>query len=365
MAHKRSSTYHPKWRPGIDQKKQRRKKRIRTTLVTLFLLCASVVFVATLAYRYLPIGKSSEPYYIYVTEQSTQEDVLAQVSKRTRVRYPSLLQKCATLYRLSSRIRPGRYLVPQAPSMQELFRLISKAPEALVTLTIPQNVRTQEQLIEHLTQGLYLKADTLRMRLKDKAYCQSLGFDTETIRTLFIPSKDSVSWYISCDSLLNLYQARYHQFWNEKRLALAAQKGFSPLQIAILASIVQEESSAPEEWGTIAGLYINRLNRGYKLQADPTARYAYGDFSIKRITRTQTSYYSPYNTYIVAGLPPAPICYPTAATLDSVLHYRPNNYYFMCAKADFSGRHAFASRYEEHLANAQAYQKALDQRNIK
>ncbi len=115
----------------------------------------------------------------------------------------------------------------------------------------------------------------------------------------------------------------------------------------------------------MAGVYINRLKSGWRLQADPTLVFAVGDFEIRRVLDIHKTVESPYNTYLYPGLPPGPICIPSIASIDAVLNYKQHNYYFFCASDDLSGYHLFASSYAEHEANAWRYRKALDQLNIK
>ena len=156
----------------------------------------------------------------------------------------------------------------------------------------------------------------------------------------------------------------YDVFWNEQRRAKAQEIGLTQVEVAILASIVEEESAVSDEYPTIAGLYINRLKRGMPLQADPTVKFAVGDISLQRILNTHLEVESPYNTYKHIGLPPGPIRIPSIKGLDAVLNYRQHNYLYMCAKEDFSGRHNFAVTLGEHNRNADRYRSQLNKRKI-
>jgi len=156
----------------------------------------------------------------------------------------------------------------------------------------------------------------------------------------------------------------YDHFWNTSRKKKAADLGLSPLQIVTIASIVQEESNKNEEKPRIAGVYVNRIKRGWLLQADPTIKFALGNFQIKRILTKYLSVDSPYNTYKYAGLPPGPINFPDIASVDAVLNAEHHNYLYFCAKEDFSGYHNFAQSLAEHNRNAAKYQAALNRSKI-
>lgn len=155
-----------------------------------------------------------------------------------------------------------------------------------------------------------------------------------------------------------------NRFWNDDRRAKAKVLGLTPVQVATLASIVEEETARTDEMPVIARLYLNRLDCGMKLQADPTVKFALHDFGLKRLYNKHTAVESPYNTYRINGLPPGPIRIPEGTTIDAVLNAPANNYIYMCAKEDLSGRHNFTADYKTHLANARRYQAELDRRGI-
>ena len=157
----------------------------------------------------------------------------------------------------------------------------------------------------------------------------------------------------------------YDNYWTTKRKALAKKNGLTPLQVMTLASIVEQETNDNKEKPMVAGMYLNRYKKGMRLQADPTVKYATGKFYLHRIAGDILFTDSPYNTYKYAGLPPGPICIPSIASIKSVLNYAHHNYFYMCAKEDFSGSHNFAETYEEHQVNAKKYAEALNARGIK
>ena len=156
-------------------------------------------------------------------------------------------------------------------------------------------------------------------------------------------------------------------FWNQKRIEQLKKSGLTQQEVYTLASIIEEETNDNKEKPLMASVYLNRLRMGMSLGADPTIKFALGDFSIKRITmiHIKKSTKSPHNTYTNKGLPPSPICTPSIASIDAVLNYKKTDYLYFCAKEDFSGSHNFAATAEEHFINARKYRKALDSLKIR
>ena len=240
-----------------------------------------------------------------------------------------------------------------------------------VDLTMP-SVRTAEKLANELSKKLMLDSAELAKALTDEADCEKLGYDTATILCLFIPNTYDIYWNVSLDKFMERMQKENKNFWNPERTHKAEAMKLTHNEVITLASIVDEETANNEEKPMIAGMYYNRLMlrnaeypNGMPLQADPTIKFAWKRFELKRIYNNLLSISSPYNTYKNTGLPPGPIRIPSVAGIDAVLNLAHHNYLYMCAKEDFSGTHNFARTYAEHLDNAAKYSKALNERGIK
>ena len=208
------------------------------------------------------------------------------------------------------------------------------------------------------------KADFLKA-LRDPTICKKTQHTPTNIGCILLADSYQFFWDVSPENLIQHFDNYYKQFWNDERKAKATALGLTPDEVVILASIVEEETAKRDERGKVGRLYLNRLQKNMRLQADPTVKYAIGDFSIKRITEKMCAFDSPYNTYRVAGLPPGPIRLVEKQTIDAILDSKPHNYIYMCAKSDFSGYHDFAADYDTHIANAKRYQAELNKRNIK
>lgn len=262
------------------------------------------------------------------------------------------------------KVRPGCYIAGGGISTLALFRNIRGGRQTPVKLTIP-NVRTLGDLAARLSLQLELDSAQLASAFSDEALCQELGYDTTTIGCMFIPNTYEVFWNISAKDLMARLHKESNAFWTSKRKAEAKAAGLTPNEVIIMASIVDQETANSEEKPMVAGMYLNRLHQGMKLQADPTVKFALKQFALKRILHEHLSVDSPYNTYRHEGLPPGPIAIPALSSIEAVLHFAHHDYIYMCAKEDFSGTHNFAKTYEEHLANARKYAEALNERGIK
>jgi UPF0755 protein len=222
------------------------------------------------------------------------------------------------------------------------------------------NVRTLSDFLQRTAGKFLFSTQELQKLLENADFIRSLGFTKETLPALFIPDTYQIYYDIDADEFVERFQTFYHNFWNEKRLEQARAISLNPNEVTTLASIVEEENYKEFEKPIIAGVYINRLRIGMRLQADPTVKFAVGDVTLKRILYKHLETDSPYNTYMYAGLPPGPIRFPAPSTIDSVLQYTKHNYLYMCAKEDFSGAHNFASTLAEHERNATKYRNALN-----
>jgi len=260
-------------------------------------------------------------------------------------------------------VKPGRYLFKIGMNTNQLVNMLRGGLQQPVNVTF-NNIRFKEDLAGKVS--VYIQADSISIinLFYDEEKIEKYGFTPETFRAMFIPNTYEFFWTTSAEDFADRMKAEYNNFWNETRKKQASEINLTPVEVTILASIVQSETAKKDELKRIAGLYLNRLKRGQLLQADPTVEYAVGDFSLKRILNSHLDIESPYNTYKYAGLPPGPINFPEVTTIDAVLNFEKHTYIYMCAKEDFSGYHNFASTLAQHNRNAALYRTALNSNRI-
>lgn len=325
--------------------------------IALFLLCLSWGFIRD---SKLPAFKGNAE--VYVCDTSTVDGVISQIKSQCGIRFEKSLRKVFERKRVPEFMTPGYYKIEASNSAVYVARMLNNAWQTPVRLTLSGSLRLKSEVASRIGSKLLLDSATVHNALNDAGFLKKYGCTPQTVFSLIIPDTYEIYWDASLDELFSLFQREHQKFWNEERLQKASQLGLSPLQVSILASIVRCESNYTPEYPQLAGVYLNRLKKGMKLQACPTVAFCY-DFKLTRVLNKHLKVNSPYNTYIHKGLPPGPICCPTKEALDAVLNAdTKSGYLYFCASTQTPGRHLFAKSYKEHSRNAQAFQKALDKK---
>ncbi|GAO44370.1 endolytic transglycosylase MltG [Flavihumibacter petaseus] len=298
-------------------------------------------------------------YYLEIPTGSTYGQVLEKVSKDNVVKYPSLFDFLAKRLNYPDKIKAGRYAIHHNTNLLNIIRKLRNGAQEPVNLVI-NKLRTKEDFAGMA--GRKFESDSIRFLrfLNSNDSLLPYGLDSNTVLCGVLPDTYTFFWNTSPQIVMNKILENYKSFWTSERKDKATEMGLTPVQVSTLASIVDEETNNRNEKGNIASVYLNRLKKGMRLGADPTVKFALRDFSLKRIYHKHLLVESPYNTYRVTGLPPGPICTPQKQTIDAVLNAPSTNYLFFVAKPGFTGAHAFAADYQEHLKLAREYQQFLD-----
>lgn len=340
------------------------KKSIKIILaIFLLLLVIGGYFGLNIYKTYLAANVSGSEKYIYIKTGATYDEFLNSLESKGTLKNLATFKAAAGKMNLANSLKPGRYAVKSGMSNRVLINKLKSGNQDAVSLKF-QNIRKKENFAAYLAKNM--EADSLAFinMLDSSALVEKHGFNTENVYTMFIPNTYDVYWNISPEEFFEKMLKQYDKFWTSERKQKAAKLNLSPIQVSILASIVDAEALYDKEMPIIAGLYLNRLNRGILLQADPTVIFANDDFTVKRVTNALLAVNSKYNTYKYTGLPPGPIMMPSINAIDAVLNREQNNFIYMCAKEDFSGYHNFAETVQEHNNNAKKYRDALNKRNI-
>jgi len=346
----------------------RRKRKESSSLVPVLAALFLFLFVSFSYYAYQIVYTSNvdtkgQDTYVYIPKGATFEQAMDSVEASGVIVDKLSMRFIAKLMDYDETIKAGRYELVNGWTNRQLIGVLRLGEQTPVKLTF-NNIRLRSQLAEKLATEVEPSAAAIDSLLNNQAYLASLGFDTTTIVSMFIPNTYEVYWTVTAPELMQRMKTEYDKFWTPDRQAKAEQLGLSQKEVSTLASIVQAETIKSDEKPRVAGVYFNRLKRGMLLQADPTVVFAVRDFTIRRVLNAHLRFDSPYNTYKYKGLPPGPINVPNISSIDAVLNPQDHNYIYFCAKEDFSGYHNFATNERDHINNARRYQRALNERKI-
>jgi len=296
-----------------------------------------------------------------ITDEDVQQQRLVDVLKeKDIVSYPLICSIIGSRMHIWEKIKPGKYRVEHGQNLISILRMLRNHKQMPVNLVI-NRLRTKEDLAHMIGKNFSTDSATVMNFLNSNESLKRFGVDTNTVFTMLIPDTYTFYWNTPLDKIFDKLYEAHESFWNKNGRKDAAERlDITPVQVSVLASIVEEETNYDPEKGTIASVYWNRLKKGMYLGADPTIKFALKDFTLKRILFGHLKVVSPYNTYKNKGLPPGPICTPAAKTIDDVLKMPRTDYVFFVASSEFNGTHHFSSNYAEHMQYAKAYQQQLD-----
>lgn len=304
--------------------------------------------------------------YVYVPTDATFSDVQKLVSPyvENMDRFTMVAKKKS----YDSNVKAGKFLLKKGMNSNDI---INSLRQSLPVKLAFNNQETLEDFVGRV--GSQIEADSLSLlnAVKDKKFLEENGFTEENVLSMFIPNSYEFFWNTSAEKFRDRMAKEYRNFWTPERIQKAEAQNLTPLQASTLASIVHKETVKKDERPRVAGVYLNRLKSGMKLEADPTVIYAVkknsGDFQqvIKRVLYKDLETDSPYNTYKYAGLPPGPIAMPDITAIDAVLNPEQHNYIYFCASVTNFGYHEFAVTPAQHEANRQKYVAWINKQGVK
>ncbi|NLR80481.1 endolytic transglycosylase MltG [Chitinophaga eiseniae] len=348
--------------------KKSKQPSSKSVWIRRILVIAGCLLAGALVYiSYRVFGPNTKAFgdskYFYVRTNSTYANVLDGLEEQGIIRNRNSFNWVAQQLDYPSRVKAGRYKINRGMSNFDIARMLRSGKQSPVDLVI-NKIRTKDDFVRKIANNLEADSTVLRSLMADAVYLRQFGLDTNTVMCGVLPDTYEFYWNTGAEAVFKKLEKARMAFWTDDRKEKASKLGLSVNEVTILASIVEEESNKNDEKPLISSVYLNRYRKGMRLQADPTVKFALQDFGLKRIRENHTLFDSPYNTYRYSGLPPGPICTPSEKTLNAVLNTPDTDYLYFCARSDFSGYHAFAATYEEHLVNARKYQAELNKRGF-
>ena len=328
-------------------------------IISLLLILVFIILIYAAWMFFGPTIKTPEQKFFYVHTGATYQQVKDSLKKNDIIGGDFWFDKVSSYVDYDKNVKAGKYKIDNGMSVVKLVRMLRSGRQTPVNLVITK-LRTKEDLAKKI--GSNFETDSLSVInfLNNNDSILRFDVDTNTVMTIVIPNTYKYTWNTSVTNILKKFYNEEKKFWNDDRLEKAKKLNLTPKEVYILASIVEEETNRIEDKGKIASVYINRLDKGMKLGADPTIKFAMKDFGLKRIYFKYLDYPSAYNTYIHPGLPPGPINTPSVKTIDAVLNAPETDYLFFVARPNSGGLSDFASNFKEHSAYAKAYRDALD-----
>ena len=336
--------------------RRRRKSYGLLMIIIVVIGIVAVFFARNYLYISKPIIKTADgkDVSLYIPTNADYQYVKNELISLNVLKSKNAFDWLAKRSNYDENVHPGRYILTDGMTNQQLINMLRMGYQTPVKVVF-NNMRTVEQLAGRISDQI--EADSISI-------INEINNNPDVDATTFIPNTYEFYWNTDADDFVDKMIVEHKRFWNETRMQKAKDIRLTPRQVSILASIVDKETTKTSEMPRIAGVYLNRINKRWPLQADPTLVFALGDYNIRRVLDVHKNIDSPYNTYKFAGLPPGPICIPSIAAIDAVLNAEKHNYYYFCAKDDLSGYHVFAKNITEHNHNAEKYRKALNKNKI-
>ncbi len=330
-------------------------------IIIAFIALAGAVFIWKSFFS--PVEVAEEGIDIYIAGDAVYEDVKDSLRAAGILVNEPAFDLLARRKRYMSNVKPGHYVITDNMNNNDIVNLLRSGSQTPVRITF-NNIRTLAGLSGNLGKQLAIDSAALHQALINDSLYSDEGFTKETIIAAFIPDTYEVYWTLTARDLISRMIREFRTYWNGERTQKAEELGLNPVEVSILASIVDDEVLKADEKPKIAGVYLNRLKRNIPLQACPTIKFALNDFTIRRVLNKHLKVESPYNTYTRTGLPPGPVRCASREGISAVLNAENHNYLYFVARHDFSGYHHFSTNLRDHINYANKYQLELDRLEI-
>ena len=341
------------------------------TIFRIFIIISFLIIASIAIFGYKVFFKSNTSFnqdfvYVYVNSGSNADDMISSISSHI-IDIESFIKAAKTKKYLEN-IKAGRFIIHKGDGNNKIINsLRSKNIPLNITFN---NIQTIQEFSGYISKKIEADSTSLIESFTDENFLKSLNLSEESVLSLFLPNTYEFFWNTSADNFREKMVNEFDSFWNENRVDKAKKIGLNPVEVSVLASIVQKETPKVDERPTIAGVYLNRLNRRMKLQADPTIVYVIKrkegfDKKIRRVLYKDLRIKSAYNTYLNKGLPPGPIVTPDFSAIEAVLNPSSHNFIFFVADVSNPGYHLFSRTLVEHNRKKRQYTKWLKENRIK
>ncbi|MCG6880616.1 MAG: endolytic transglycosylase MltG [Deltaproteobacteria bacterium] len=327
-------------------------------LLTAFLFLLFILFTSLwVRYGLGPVNKKGESRNFLVKEGATLNQVAADLENSGLIRNKTLFCLAGRFMENDHMIKTGEYRLSSAMPPLKILEILEKGRVITLSVTIPEGFNS-DQIAELLAQKGLAGRDSFMALVRDKSLVAHLGFSGNTLEGYLYPDTYRFQRKEKTDKIITTLVKRFRDIITPLEEQIS-QSGLALEQVITLASMVEKETGNPEERPMIARVFLNRLDRNMRLESDPTVIYGVTNFNgniTKKDLRTET----PYNTYVIKGLPPGPIANPGLAAIKAVLNPAEGNYYYFVSKNN--GTHYFSKTLREHNWAVKRFQKSRERK---
>ena len=341
------------------------------TIFRIFTIISFLIIALIATFGYKVFFKSNTSFsedfvYVYVNSGSSQDEMISSIS--SYIIDIESFKKAAKTKKYLENIKAGRFIIYKGDGNNKIINSL-RSNNIPLNITF-NNIQTIQEFSGYISKKIEADSISLIKSFTDKNFLKSLNLSQESVLSLFLPNTYEFFWNTSADNFREKMVREFNNFWNENRIEKANKIGLNPVEVSVLASIVQKETPKVDERPTIAGVYLNRLSKRMKLQADPTIVYVIKrkegfDKKIRRVLYKDLRIKSAYNTYLNKGLPPGPIVTPDFSAIEAVLNPSSHNFIFFVADVSNPGYHLFSRTLVEHNRKKRQYTKWLKENRIK
>ena len=342
--------------------------KIKTTIFLILAILSGIGgFWAYQTFFKTGVKLNKDYEFIYVQSAYDLNDVIYELKEKYVLPETEKFEWLAKKMDLDKNIHPGKYRITNGMTHRQIINLIKYNKQEKVKLTFNSQIHDMDEFIAYVDDKLELSEDLLEEYFEDNEKLdRDFGLNEANAFGAIYPETYELSWAITLPDLIAELKKTYHLFWTPEKIKKAKKNtSLSIGEIITLASIVQSESYISEEQQKIAGVYLNRVNKGMFLQADPTLVFANKIWGVQRVYDKDKDIDSPYNTYRYKGLPPGPICLVGAQALNSVIDHNKHKFLFFCAKPELNGYSNFSETYAQHEKYARIYQQTMNKKGVK
>ncbi|MCY3711878.1 MAG: endolytic transglycosylase MltG [Gemmatimonadetes bacterium] len=318
-------------------------RKLLTAAIVLAVLAGTAALVV--AYQFSNLSVERDTVIPFTVEPGmTLSEVAGELEDRGVVRHAILFELLARYRGVGHGINAGRYEIESYMDAGQILSMLTEGRIVVNRVNVPEGL-TIPETARVLRARIGIDSTTFVQRAADPANVRSLGIEAPTLEGYLYPATYNMYPDMTVDDILKQMTSRYLQTITEAYRERADTLGYSVHEIVTLASIIEQEAMVDDERDIISGVFHNRLQRGMRLEADPTVQYGIGRPNM-RLYEKHLSHPSPYNTYLHAGLPPGPICSPGKASIHAALYPKDVDYLFFVGRGD--GRHIFSVTNREH-----------------